>query len=619
MIVAAVIIEAFASRAITVPGTRRASQIAEVLETVPLRKRIAIRGVVQGVGFRPFVFHLAQQLHVGGFVHNSSSGVIVEAEAPDETISTLIARLRSEKPPLASIDAIEVADVAPVGDETFSIVESVPQAGEFALVSPDVATCVDCDREISDPRDRRFGYAFTNCTNCGPRYTILRELPYDRASTAMSAFAMCARCEAEYRDPSNRRFHAEPNACPECGPELDVPIVSIAERLRRGEIVAIKGLGGFHLACDPANDAAVRELRRRKRRSDKPFALMVRDIEIAERICVVSAEERELLTSRERPIVILRALRPLCGEVSPNNNTLGVMLPYTPLHRLLLDEIEMLVMTSGNVSEEPIVVSNDEARERLGEIADAFLLHDRDILVRVDDSVARVLDGRPRLLRRSRAYAPHPIDLGRTVPEILAVGAELKNTFCLTKDRFAILSQHIGDLSNYETLTFFEETLAHLEKLFRVKPRAVAHDLHPLYMSTRFAGRCGLPAIGVQHHHAHVASCMAENGVREPVIGVAMDGTGFGADGTIWGGEFLVCDLAHFERRAHLRQVPLAGGDAAIRQPWRSAVSYLRDAGLPIDLPVNTKLVEQMLDRNLNVFATSSCGRLFDAVASILG
>jgi hydrogenase maturation protein HypF len=606
------------------------------------RRRISIRGVVQGVGFRPFVHRLARDLHAAGFVRNSSSGVLVEIEAPDSTIDAFLVRLRNELPPLARVDAIEVEDVTARGEVSFGIIESVSGSGAVALVAPDVAACDNCLAETFDLRDRRYGYPFTNCTDCGPRYTIIRDLPYDRRTTAMDAFAMCARCDAEYRDPSNRRFHAEANACADCGPGLallragdgsdprftrDTRAIldEVRRLLRDGAIVAIRGLGGFHLACDPANDAAVAALRQRKRRSDKPFALMVRDLAAAERLCELSDEERRLLTSRERPIVIARRRSSIAiaRAVAPRNDTLGILLPYTPLHALLFaDGIDALVMTSGNVSEEPIASSNRDAFERLAAIADWFLFHDREIETATDDSVTRVACGGARIVRRSRAFAPEPIDLGRDVPELLACGADLKNAFCLTKERFAILSQHIGDLASYETMSFFEETLERMKTLFRVSPVAVAHDLHPQYASTRFAQRCGLPTIGVQHHHAHIASCMAENGIRDPVIGVAMDGTGFGLDGTIWGGEFLVGDLAHFARRAHLRYIPLAGGDAAIRQPWRSAVSYLRDAGVSLDLPIPAKqkeLVTAMLERDINVFQTSSCGRLFDAVASIVG
>jgi hydrogenase maturation protein HypF len=564
----------------------------------------------------------------------------MEAEAADGTIAALLERLPREVPPLARIDAIAIDDLPPTGEAGFSIVESTATS-DFTLIAPDIAACDDCLRETFDPRDRRYGYPFTNCTNCGPRYTIIRHLPYDRQTTAMRAFPMCVRCDAEYRDSADRRFHAEANACPACGPGLallraggvfdprftrDTRAIlgDVRRLLRDGSIVAIRGIGGFHLACDATNDTAVAALRTRKRRRDKPFAVMVRDLAAAERICALNGVERALLATRERPIVIAsrRASSAVAGAVAPGNNTLGVMLPYTPLHALLFDDgIETLVMTSGNVGEEPIAAANTDAWQRLATIADWFLLHDRDIETRADDSVMRVIDRKPRAIRRSRAFAPQAIDLGVDVPELLACGADLKNAFCLTKERSAILSQHIGDLSSCETMAFFEETLERMKELFHVSPQFIAHDLHPQYRSTRFAAGCGLPPISVQHHHAHVASCMAENGIREPVIGVAMDGTGYGLDGRIWGGEFLVGDLARFERRAHLRYVPLAGGDAAIRQPWRSAVSHLREASVSLDLPIAPKereLVEAMLDRRINVFETSSCGRLFDAVASML-
>ncbi len=606
------------------------------------RKRISIRGLVQGVGFRPFVYRLAVGLRIAGFVRNSASGVLIEAEAPDAAIEDLLARLRQELPPLARIDSMEVEDLPAGGEAAFSIGESAPPGGALALVPPDVASCDDCLRETFDPRDRRFRYPFTNCTNCGPRYTIIRDLPYDRRTTAMDVFPMCARCDAEYRDPSDRRFHAEANVCPDCGPGLalcrageelvpqfarDAGDVLRQTRglLRGGSIVAIRGLGGFHLACDATNGNAVAALRRRKRRGDKPFAVMVRDLTLAGRICALGDAERALLGSRERPIVLAphRSPTPIAQAVAPGNTMLGLMLPYTPLHALLFEDgLDALVMTSGNASDEPIAASNREAYDRLGGIADWFLFHDREIDTPVDDSVVRVAAGNAHILRRSRGFAPQPIDLGGEVPELLACGADLKNTFCLTRERFAILSQHIGDLTSYDTMSFYEATVERMKRLFRVTPVAVAHDLHPHYASTRFAQRCGLPTVGVQHHHAHVASCMAENGIREPVIGVAMDGTGFGLDGRIWGGEFLVADRMRFERRAHLRYVPLAGGDAAIRQPWRSALSYLRDAGVSRDLPIPAKqqeLVTAMLERRINVFETSSCGRLFDAVASIVG
>jgi hydrogenase maturation protein HypF len=596
------------------------------------RWQIRIRGIVQGVGFRPFVHNLARRLELAGYVLNSSAGVVAEVEGPAAALDTFVGRLRTEAPPLARIEELQVSEIPALGEHGFIIRESQAREGEFVLVSPDVATCADCYGDFTDPANRRYGYAFTNCTNCGPRYTIIRDIPYDRPNTTMARFRMCAACQAEYDDPGNRRFHAQPNACPQCGPQLSAPISEAQRHLGEGAILAIKGLGGFQLACDARNDAAVRSLRERKRRTDKPFALMARDLAAVETICQVSDEDRRVLLSPQRPIVILprRADAGISAAVAPNNNTMGVMLPYTPMHHLLLGgaPYDVLVMTSGNLSEEPIVISNDEALERLRPLADRFLLHNRDIYMRADDSVVRTFEGRERTLRRARGYVPQAIDLGMEVAEILACGAELKNTFCLSKGRYALLSQHIGDMENYETLVFFEETLANLKKLFRVEPRAVAYDLHPDYLSTQYAlGVPRLEKIGVQHHHAHVASCMAENGLRGKVIGVAFDGTGYGTDGQIWGGEFLVADYGGFERRAHLRYVPLAGGDAAVRQTWRPALSYLADtfgtaAEFP-DLPpwqaAQREPVRQMIARRVQTVETSSCGRLFDAVASMIG
>jgi hydrogenase maturation protein HypF len=606
-----------------------------------VRRRIQVRGVVQGVGFRPFVYGVATRLGISGHVFNTAAGVVIEVEGGGEVLDAFARALREELPPLASINALESSSIEPRGDDRFEILASVDVKDAFALVPPDVSTCDACLNEVADPVDRRFRYPFTNCTHCGPRYTIIREVPYDRARTTMARFVMCAECQAEYDDPANRRFHAQPNACPRCGPSLaweaaatgdegqtvTPPLEAARAALRRGEIVALRGLGGFQLVCDATNAAAVARLRVRKRRSEKPFAVMVPDVAAAETLCVVEDEERQALASRERPIVILdrREDSRLPPQLAPGNDTLGVMLPYTPLHELLVRGFEALVVTSGNVSEEPIVIDNETARERLAGIADAFLLHDRDIHTRVDDSVVRVLDGRPRLLRRARSYAPRPIELGRALPELLACGAQLKNTFCLTKGSQAFVSQHIGDLENYETLVFFEETLERMKRLFRVTPCAVAHDLHPGYLSTRFAlGLEGMARVGVQHHHAHIASCMAENGLRGEVIGVAMDGTGYGTDGAIWGAEFLRADLAAFQRRAHFRYIPLAGGDAAVRQPWRVALAYLHDAGirdacLPDVDARDRALVTAMIERGINTVRTSSAGRLFDAVASLLG
>ncbi len=533
------------------------------------RRQIRIRGIVQGVGFRPFVYNLAHVLGLSGFVLNSSAGVTIEVEGGSSELDRFVRRLGSEAPPLAHVEDVNVTVLEPAGYSAFVIRESRDEPGQPAPVSPDISTCDDCMREFRNPENRRHGYPFTNCTNCGPRYTITRQVPYDRPLTTMACFAMCERCLEEYKDPHDRRFHAQPNACPDCGPSLALvaaedlvkapehrraceslaTISEVRRLLREGRIVAIKGLGGFHLACDPTNEEAVEMLRRRKKRSDKPFALMVPDVAHAERFCFVSETERLALTSPRRPIVIMprRTDATLPPNLAPGNNTLGIMLPYTPLHFLLfgdsLDtspEFPALVMTSGNLSEEPIVTANREAASRLGRIADAFLFHNRDIHTRVDDSVVRVFEDQERVLRRSRGYAPYPLNLAFPVGEILACGAELKNTFCLTKERHAFLSQHIGDLENYETLVFFEETLERMKALFRLAPRLVAYDLHPLYLSTKLAlGMTGVEKTGVQHHHAHIASCMAENGIDGKVIGVAFDGTGYGTDGKIWGGEFL--------------------------------------------------------------------------------
>ncbi|HEV2350113.1 MAG TPA: carbamoyltransferase HypF [Terriglobia bacterium] len=628
-----------------------------------VRKQFRVHGIVQGVGFRPFVYHLAHALGLRGFVLNTSVGVVIEVEGAGTALDCFLTSLTNNPPPLAEIDSVTVAELAPTGVEDFVISGSLEDQGPMAAVPADVATCPDCERDFTDPANRRFQYPFTNCTQCGPRYSIIQEVPYDRPATTMARFIMCAACQAEYDDPASRRFHAQPNACPECGPRLELveadsghetqlgtgvemPDTSVKTlkmvrgQLREGKILAIKGLGGFHLACNAENDAAVRRLRERKRRSDKPFALMARDLNAVEKICWISDADRQALSSTRRPIVILPR-RPGAGisaVVAPNQPTLGVMLPYTPLHHLLFGdapggsaEFTALVMTSGNLSEEPMAPGNSEAETKLHDLADSFLFHDRDIHTRVDDSIVRIFEGRERVLRRARGFAPHAIDLGVPMAEVLGCGGELKNTLCLTRGRCAILSQHLGDMENYETLEFFEETLEKLKRLFRMEPRAVAHDLHPQYMSTKFGLELpGVERIGVQHHHAHIASCMAENHLSQRVIGVAMDGTGYGTDGRIWGGEFLVGDLGGFERRAHFRYVPLAGGDAAVRQPWRSALSHLEDALGPHSLPDSLAIweiipaktiagVQTMMRRGINTVQTSSCGRLFDAVASIVG
>ncbi|MGA2040610.1 MAG: carbamoyltransferase HypF [Bryobacteraceae bacterium] len=607
-----------------------------------MRRKFQIGGIVQGVGFRPWVYQLAQRHRLSGYVFNSTLGVTIEVEGQDEDLDRFESALRSEAPPLAEPGQIRVEHLEPSGYREFTIRDSEDAAGEFVLVPPDIATCADCLADLRDPANRRYRYPFTNCTNCGPRYTIIQEIPYDRPHTTMAGFRQCPDCEREYHDPSDRRFHAQPNACPACGPWVELwdaermlaqragAIEGTRRLLKEGAILAIKGLGGFHLACDAANDAAVGRLRQRKLRSGKPFALMAASLEKIAEFCQLAQEERAALSGTRRPIVLLerRPASRISGAVAPGVPTLGVMLPYTPLHHLLFEggEFDALVMTSANLSEEPIAYRNEEVAARLHPLADFFLLHNRAIQTRVDDSVVRIFEGRERLLRRSRGYAPRPIELGFAAREVLACGGELKNTFCLTKAHYAILSQHTGDLENLETLEFFEETLAHMKRFFRVEPRAVAHDLHPQYMTTRLAlAMRGIEKIGVQHHHAHIAACMAENGLREKVLGVALDGTGYGTDGLIWGGEFLICDFAGFERRFHFRYVPLAGGDTAIRQPWRSALSYLKDAGLDGAPALEAvpggarRVVEAMLAGRVNTVDTSSCGRLFDAVSAILG
>jgi hydrogenase maturation protein HypF len=613
---------------------------------------IHITGVVQGVGFRPFVYALAKRFSLKGWVRNTSAGVDIEVEGAPETLTAFQEALQKEAPPLARIDEIHVEACPPNGYATFEIVHSEAIAEAFQPISPDVSLCDDCLRELLDAQDRRHRYPFINCTNCGPRFTIIEDIPYDRPKTTMAAFPMCAACAAEYEDPLDRRFHAQPVACPVCGPKIwletegerlaveDDALRAARQMIREGKILAIKGLGGFHLACDATNAQAVAELRQRKLRVDKPFAVMVYEAETAEAHCNLNAEETAILTSRERPIVILhrKADSSIVSDVTPNQNTLGMMLPYTPLHVLLLepedDYPEALVMTSGNMSEEPIATENEEARERLASLADAFLMHDRGIRTRCDDAVVRAYQGEVYPLRRARGYAPNAIQLPWDSPPLLATGPELKNTFCLTRGPYAFLSHHIGDLENYETLTAYHDGVTHFERLFRIQPEAIAYDLHPNYMATRYAleraEREGLPAIGVQHHHAHIAACMAEHGLPgdRRVIGVSFDGTGYGADGAIWGGEILLADYIGFERASHLTYTPMPGGDVAIRHPWRLALAWLSHAGIEWggDLPPvknageeALRVVGRQLELGLNAPLTSSMGRLFDAVAALIG
>jgi hydrogenase maturation protein HypF len=608
--------------------------------------RVSVQGLVQGVGFRPFVHGLARRLELGGLVRNTARGVEIEIEGAPGAVGEFLERLVAEAPPLAHIDDVRVVDAEPRGRPGFTIENSRDGDG-FQPISPDVATCAACLREVLDPGDRRFGYPFTNCTHCGPRFTIVRTIPYDRPNTTMAGFAMCAKCRAEYDDPADRRFHAQPNACAACGPRLLLvdaqgralagePMAETRRLLAAGQVVAIKGVGGFHLACDATNDAAVRRLRERKGREAKPLAVMVADVGEARRCCVISDEEAALLGSPGRPIVILAA-RPgdgIAPSVAPGLRHLGLMLPYSPLHHLLFrgpqGSPEALVLTSGNRSEEPIATDDADALARLGTIADAFLLHDRPIRTRCDDSVTRVAAGAELPVRRSRGMAPFPVRLPFEARPILACGAELKTTVCVARGPYAFLSPHVGDLQNYETYASYIAMVDHMASLFRVRPEAVAHDLHPAYLSTRFARERdpALPRIAVQHHHAHVAACMVEHGLTGPVIGVAFDGTGYGVDGAVWGGEFLLADYAGFERAAHLAYVPLPGGDLAVREPFRVALAHLSRAGCAWDpalAPVGAATQEELriaarqIERGVNAPPTSSMGRLFDAVASLLG
>jgi hydrogenase maturation protein HypF len=619
------------------------------------RREISVRGIVQGVGFRPFIYSLARRHGLAGLVRNDAEGVHIEAEGAPEELDRFLLGITQEAPSLAVVEAVAWRPLAVLEERAFRIEESREGARRRALVSPDVAACGECLAEIFDPSDRRYRYPFTNCTNCGPRFTITRSVPYDRAMTTMSGFEMCPRCLQEYDDPSDRRFHAQPNACPVCGPQVRLldrfghelrskpedPILRAARMLRGRAILAIKGLGGYHLACDPFDERAVKTLRGRKVRQDKPFALMARDPEQVRELCKVNPEEESLLTSPARPIVLLERLDSceVAEEVAPRQNTLGVMLAYAPLHHLLLGDAGIpLVMTSGNNSDEPIAYRDEEALEQLGEIADYFLVHDRPIHMRCDDSVVRVVDGNIYQIRRSRGYAPAPLGVAEGFGRhTVACGGELKNTFCVAKERHVFLSHHIGDLENYETLRSFREGVEHYCRLFDVQPELVAFDLHPEYLSTKYARELeesGLPAVGVQHHHAHTASCLADNERpdAERVIGVALDGTGYGTDGAVWGGEFLEGSIAEgFARRAHLEYTPMPGGAAAIRQPWRMALAYLialhgeeETSKLPLAMvrqagERNVRLVARLVEHGLNTPPTSSAGRLFDAVAALAG
>jgi len=620
-----------------------------------LRRGVLVCGVVQGVGFRPFVYRLAQEEGLAGLIGNDTDGVTIEIEGVAERVETFLHRLQTEAPPLARIDSIEVRDLPLAGEEEFRIISSQVLGRVSTGIPADAATCADCLRELLDPADRRYRYPFLNCTNCGPRFTITRRIPYDRPQTSMAKFKMCAACQAEYDDPLNRRFHAQPNACWDCGPRVwmvgadgiavegDDPVAACIDRLMSGEIMAIKGVGGFHLSVDATNDAAVKRLRERKHRYGKPLAVMAKDLEAARALCALTVEEEALLTTAARSIVLARKREDsgLADGVAPGIPWLGVFLPYAPLQHLLFADarVTALVMTSANLSEEPIAIDNDEALARLGGIADAFLMHDREILQRCDDSVAAVVDGAPQLIRRARGFVPLGLPLkfkssvGRQfdVPPLLAVGGHLKNTFALARGQMVYQSQHLGDLENLTGLEFFKGSLDHLMQTFEIEPETVVHDLHPGYLSTTWAKEWarerGLSTVAVQHHHAHVAGCMAEHGVTQ-AIGLALDGTGYGTDGRIWGGEVLICQPEGFERFAHLEYVPMPGGDAAIREPWRMALGALCAAGFDVESEQMLKLLgaerseervlKRMIERKINSPMTSSLGRLFDAVAAVV-
>jgi len=628
-----------------------------------VRARVRVRGAVQGVGFRPFVFRLATALQLRGWVQNSSQGVLIEVEGEREQVEAFLDRLEREKPPRSSIQSVDVSFLGVRGYATFEILRSEDRGDKTVAVLPDSATCADCLAEILDPGNRRFRYPFTNCTNCGPRFTIIQSLPYDRPNTTMRHFLMCPACRAEYEDPLDRRFHAQPNACPSCGPELalyapadlrgqaltakllargDNALRQAAEALRAGNVVAVKGLGGFHLMVDARNGEAVSRLRERKPRKDKPFAIMVRDLGQARDLCEVPPEAERLLTSPEAPIVLIRRRpgAPVAGNVAPCNPNLGIMLPYTPLHHLLLREVDFpVVATSGNLTDEPICTDEQEAFQRLGHVADLFLVHNRPIARHVDDSVAWILLGEHQLLRRARGYAPLPVIVPWELPTLLAVGAHLKNTVALSIGHQIFISQHIGDLETPEALRAFERVISDLLRLYEARPVAIVHDMHPDYPSTRWAMMQAntsallcprAPLISVQHHHAHLAACLADHGVDGPALGVTWDGTGYGTDGTIWGGEFLLGDAAVFVRVAHLRPFRLAGGEAAIREPRRIGLTLLwelygeevldREDLAPVRAfrPGERRVLVQMLRRGVNSPVTTSAGRLFDGIASLL-
>ena len=610
---------------------------------------ILVRGTVQGVGFRPFIYNLASRCEISGTVTNTGNGVVITATGQHERLNSFITAIKEEAPPLAKITSIETRSVsAPFLEGSFTILPSTSGSSANTAIPPDISLCDDCLREFLDQTDERFHYPFINCTNCGPRFTIVETIPYDRPSTSMKVFPMCDRCDSEYHDPRNRRFHAQPNACPCCGPGITLtdnsgrtipandPVAVAATLLGEGKVLAMRGLGGFHLVVNGHSEKAVGLLRKRKGRPDKPLAIMVSALPVVERICYLSEPEKAILTSVERPIVLLREKSgDLAANLAPGIDEIGVMLPYTPLHHLLFqmhDCPDVLVMTSGNISGSPICTANDDALARLGTIADFFLLHNREIVTRVDDSVAKTVGTTPLILRRARGFVPSPVMINWKLPRILGCGAGLKSTFSLGREHSITVSQHIGDLDNLPSYDFYLESIDHFKRLLQIEPEAVACDLHPDYLSSRYAAELDLPLYKVQHHHAHAVSVMAEHGLEGPVLAVVLDGTGLGTDGTIWGGEILLADLVNFQRLGHLSHLLLPGGDAASSEPWRMGLSALYQtfgqAGLtPKHLPpalrdLNQATIDTISSMLINGFhcpPTSSCGRLFDAVASLLG
>jgi len=606
---------------------RRVSQIQA--------RQINIYGIVQGVGFRPFVFNIAQKYNLKGMIYNNSSGVYIEVEGEKENVECFIKEIKENPPSLAVIDEIKIKESEVKNYREFKIRESKEDDG-FVPVSPDMGVCDDCLKEMNDPNDRRYRYPFINCTNCGPRFSIIEDIPYDRPKTSMKVFPMCEKCEQEYNNPNDRRFHAQPVACFDCGPKLEFvgdncqedEIKCAVDALKRGKILAIKGIGGFHLAVNALDDEAVSTLRSRKKRYGKPFAVMMKDIKQVEEYCILSEEEKKLLLSQRKPIVLLKKKgEKLARGVADGLDTLGVMLPYAPIHYLLMEEIDFpIVMTSGNVSEEPLCKDNEEALEKLKDIADAFLLNNRDIVNKIDDSVTSFNGGAERVIRRARGYAPQPILLKKDVKaNVLAVGGFYKNTFCMTRGQYAFISHHIGDLDNEKTFEYYKEQIERYKGLFRVTPQVIAHDMHKGYLSTQYALSCDLPRIEVQHHHAHIASCMAEYNITDKVIGIAYDGTGYGTDGNIWGAEFLICDLKDFLRVGHLKYKPLPGGELAIRKIYRVALGFIsEDINFYKDFVERfdsreVDLILKQIEKRINTPYVSSMGRLFDAVASLLG